>query len=504
MPFRSIPRILVALLAAALAASLNLEATSLYGAGLSVDSSMYLRTAQSLVDGHGIPEWMVLWPPFYPSMLALGSAISGHSNLQMCARIYAALFHGLIVLASAWLLDRQRMRNFFLYGSGLIAVAVCEPLFDTAIWATSEATFVFSTLMALGFLDVAVISRRWKYLFLAAVFSAAATVTRYIGVTLILTGGFVLIFWHAERQENRRFILPFLGASTIPLVIWVIRNHRLTGTLTGTRSVASSHPFHSELLLAVQTVIKWPSLRIASAVAFGTAVLFAVNGRMKRVKKYSEGEFSQPMFALLWFSLIFIASIAILECLIQFDEPNFRLMIPVTGAAFLYMLAWCDRLVGWMEEYRRWIGRATAAVLSAILIVGPLSSTFSAARADSIEGAGGFNTRYWHEHPLINYVSRNPTDRKFASNTPEVFYLLLGKDVALTPKKQSDERYPQGLDGTWPEQPHTLLAWFGRNAWRSYLVDLDSLSNVADMQLVMDFSDAVLLDVSPHSGNHEK
>ena len=82
---------------------LILLATSRYGVGLSPDSASYIAAARSLLAGRGYLDYngdpMVLFPPLYPTLIALGSLI--WPDPIFVARYVNAASFGLIVFFSS-------------------------------------------------------------------------------------------------------------------------------------------------------------------------------------------------------------------------------------------------------------------------------------------------------------------------------------------------------------------------------------------------------------------
>src|SRR5713226_9049547 len=166
-----------------------------WGAGLDPDSTVYVRVARSLVAGQGVAlsaergrvRPMTRFPPLYPALLATGSWLSGQDP-RACARWVGASFFsanvilvGLVVAAGA--------------GPPWIAVLaatlmVLSPdMLRIHSMALSEAPFLFFSMLTLYLLASYLDRSSAARLVAAAVAASLASLTRYGGVVLIVTGG---------------------------------------------------------------------------------------------------------------------------------------------------------------------------------------------------------------------------------------------------------------------------------------------------------------------------
>src|SRR5207244_3432867 len=75
-----------------------------------------------------------------------------------------------------------------------------------------------------------------KALLAAAIITSFACVTRYVGITIIVTGG-ILILLNTKLSLRKRFAdeIIFSVISSLLLAINLYRNYHLSGMLTGNR-----------------------------------------------------------------------------------------------------------------------------------------------------------------------------------------------------------------------------------------------------------------------------
>ncbi len=254
------------------------------GPALTPDSVQYLSAAQNIAAGHGVVTSMTpleitpprvpfaAWPPLYPLLLSAGSLLSGQAGGLPSAPIEWARVMNLLAAALAVFplaaLTRWSAGSIWV-APVLIFYAVFLPIHVAASFIWSESLFNLLLLISLACLVRGLIEsrRRWQELvriselcphgdmhtwppaspskvrrdpawtwFLAAGLAASlATLTRYLGLSILLAGSVALII-RSETCSMRKiagrlalFILP----GGLPIGLWVLRNRVQTGYFFG-------------------------------------------------------------------------------------------------------------------------------------------------------------------------------------------------------------------------------------------------------------------------------
>ena len=219
-----------------------------YGPGLSPDSAEYVAAATSLLKGEGLlglgGNPLVRWPPLFPVSIAVAS-------VGLLAPVLAGgIVNGLAFAATVVLGVRRLRRSFgdsIVAVGGSIAIVLGPPLLLVATFVWAEAVFVLLTLLCLLRLSDYLEHGRRRDLLLAALLAGLSTVTRYAGVTLIMTGLVVLtIDSNASKGRKLRSFSTFLGIAVIPLSLYVLRNLAVSSTVVGAwgRSPGNGRPSH--------------------------------------------------------------------------------------------------------------------------------------------------------------------------------------------------------------------------------------------------------------------
>jgi hypothetical protein len=292
----------------------------------------------------------------------------------------------------------------------------------------------------------------------------------------------------------------FVAIGSAPCALWILRNWAISGTATGERPPIIAD-FGDQLMLAVTTSLSWIPMQLVLVAALGGAAM-SLRGLRRIFLPSLSQELSRPMPVLILFPAIYLTSLAVLASKIQFDAITTRLTLPAILPIFLYALAWADRAIVRVGGQRKVLSTVAASALGLILVVGPAMSNYRKAQAAKSNGAGGYNTRYWREHPMIAYLREHPLEGAAESNAPDALELLLGQHATMTPRRSSTDADVEHLRGKWPAQESTLVMWFNAAQWRRYLYDLQELSGIASIQPVNESPDAILMRVSRKQVNH--
>lgn len=206
------------------------------------DSLTYLSIADSLATGDGIQTFsghsFALWTPFYPILLAFISFF-GIDSVDAGLLVNAVAFGLIILLTGIWL-DKHIESRFIVMGA---TVTIMTSYTITWLSATtlSEPLFVVLSLLALvrlGYFTESELPSR-SALIWSAVLAASATVTRYIGVTIIMTAVLlILLRWRRPILKRIKYAIVYCIISIAPLMVWMIRNWVAIRHPVGNRNIS--------------------------------------------------------------------------------------------------------------------------------------------------------------------------------------------------------------------------------------------------------------------------
>ncbi len=230
--------------------TLFLLCLSLLGAGLALalhggrgvlldwDSVNYISVADSLLAGEGFRQFNGLlyrdWPPLYPLLLA-APGLAGVDPYPWAGWLNALAFALTIFVVGQGLRRHLTSRGLLL--GGCLAAALAYPLTRQAAFALTETIFILFTLLALLAAERFLNAERRSALLWAALFTALACLTRYLGLTLVVAIVLLLALQSGVplRQRAQRIGL-YAILSLAPIGLWMLRNYLLFGGLTGRRS----------------------------------------------------------------------------------------------------------------------------------------------------------------------------------------------------------------------------------------------------------------------------
>ena len=213
-------------------------ATYHYGSGITSDSVDYISTAENFIAGQGFLTFedkiFVLQPPLFSLILTLFQKIF-QIPPEQSSRYINALIFGITIFISAHLY-KSILKNRY-YSIFATLITVFSPLFFLSVHIWTEMLFICLVLFFLVSLNRFLSSGEMKPFLFLIFFGALACLTRYTGVTLIITGVLSILLLYQSSLKNRIFYVFIFGILTgLPLALWLARNFMLTGTLFGERA----------------------------------------------------------------------------------------------------------------------------------------------------------------------------------------------------------------------------------------------------------------------------
>ncbi len=468
---------LIIFVLSAVGVTIVLVTTSLYGPGLSADSAAYLSAAENLSHGKGLITYgggqLVLWPPLFPSLLALGNYI-GLPAIE-AARWLNALSFGLIVFVFGMLLINA-IDCFAVVLLATGAVLLSPVLVDISTMAWTEPLFILFVLLWIMQMSQ---YRRTRYaapLILAGVFAALTCLTRYVGVTVVAAGAILLLLEPVKAIHKRLWrVAAYVVLSMLPFGLWLGRNLVVSSTLMGPRASGQATVVQN-IVYTLQVISLWflprsvPPLARVIAVALMFAALAATLVIARRViagKNYQK--LAVTLVPVVCFSIVYIAFLVVSAAAFGIDPISNRLLSP------LYVPLLLVAAIGLETAMHLPRNRLHKKLLAGALLCGfavwlflPLRRTAMMITTRMASGAGGYSTERWRTSDLISKLLQTSLRGQVYSNDPAVLYLLGGINAQWSPRKYAlgspntpvDElpRFVKSLDTGL----RTYLVWVGK------------------------------------------
>ena len=470
---------------------------------LSEDLVSYIGAAQGLGRSgdftyfDGTP--FVLWPPLLPLILFLGGAV-GLKASAVGLLINVAAWFGTAFLAGLWM---AQLTNRWVIGLiATFAVSVSYNIFSMSRYLWSEPIFTFFVLISLYLF--------WKFmakgslvsLFLAAVFCALATLTRYAGLYLWVAEAGVLLFACRQSLPRRAFLVVVFSACCLSLLfVWLVRNYVEAGAFTGAPLSERSRARRNRANPYPRRGGRWRPSRIPEKISelFGGLIfLVLVAAAASAMFSSDRSAFEDGLILLGGSSCIYLAMMVATAALMNIDfeprslNPFFVPMIMTIALAFHAAVQRLTRLI----PLRIWRERTAIAGMIAIFLVTSLVSLISLRGMGTayMRVSSDYGATIWSESrsngamlAILRTMSVSSAIRQRRSTFTPIgtFTGLLGKRTVNMP--ETSKLFEQRLLA----HRENLLIWFDQEQdQRPYLDSLEHLSARFGLSLVKHFPDA--------------
>lgn len=488
-----------------------LLATSRYGAGLSPDSVTYISVARNLAADRGFIHYngnpLVAWPPLFPTLLVAARFAFGTDPLSSVHVINAILF-GLIVSLSGVLLFRNLSSSSVFVLLGVVSVLVAIPLLHVSRMAWSEPLFILCVLLFLICAESYLEKGDMVSLGLLAASAATASLTRYIGVTLIVSGAIVIVLFGRKNLATKLVrVCLFAFFSSLPLGIWIIRNYVVSGALLGSRAPSNftlsqnlNYTFYSLLSWYLPyRVIQHPLILALILVAVGFIAVLGARVNWPRVKALLSRLIPAGTFIAIYTSFLVISATST-----AYDRIDNRLLSPLYVPLTLLVLVLAESSAKTLRaRCSPWFVNAVISIgIASWLLVHPVLEATHNVMDWAVHGAGGYNRAAWRESETIRFLQHQPLVSEYPcySNGPDALYILAGLEAEMSPaaaRYNSPQTVTkiQNLVGLWPEEEQGYLVWFD-DIHREYLFCVEELQMVANVERIFQYADGTIYRVS--------
>ncbi len=442
-------------------AGLMLFALRNSGAIISTDTVNYVSAARHLLAGEGyiaenndVYDW---WPPLYPAWLAILGLVPGVKMLTMITPGNAFLY-GLIVALSVVLARAALPRARLAAPAVLLLSLFAIPYYESASPILSEPIYLTLTLFFFIFWFQYLHTRRLHYAILFTIAAAGIPLTRYVGVTLILSTAITLLLilptangWHRLTQTAA---FGFLGS--LPTALWVGRNYVYSGLLTGPRTPSDTN-LQANLQRVVDTIKSWlvpaPWAGYLLIIILLLVALVLLAGRAGQANRQLSTN-PQTTLILAGYAIFYLAYLVIVLSIVSNAPIGTRLLAPVFPALVIGFGGFLDAV--WQKKR---FGPFLAALLLLMLMVQPVL-TYQARQGSVPEvNEGSIPLRTFEQNGVIDYLRRNPpTGMSFTfSNCPRCVYIF----ADLHPTYLLDADHP---DLDLQDGETGVLIWFANVA----------------------------------------
>lgn len=479
------------------AAAFIIYLTSSHGIGISPDSVTYISVARNIVTGEGFTGFdgnaLVLQPPLYPLLLASIKLILNIDPINS-AGFLNGLFFGLTLFFTGVYLFRV-FGSVFLTFAGAAIAGVSYVLMQTSLIALSELPFILLVILFLLAFARYQHRRSSRTLLLFSIITSLACLTRYAGLVLILSGGLSIFFLtEGSMKSKRKDLAIFTFVAALPLVVWLIRNVIVSGSIMGQRG-ESSYSISANLGFLGITLIKWfmpfQQNEILLLFAGGLLIGLVIIGGVFMTRKRGDEQNPKLLLAgpVLLLICLYVTLIVVSSTFTAYDKISTRLLSPVFIPVIIILFFSFSEIALKMSRYvKPWVVTSLAVLL--IYYWGAYHATRSIHIVTQFEQFSGeeYSSNQWAENSVIKYLNTHKTEMteySFYSNVPEAVYILSGITTKWSPSKSFyNSTVPVFAKSTlkhfWYESGKVCLVWF-YGSERSFLYSIDELQDEAVM-----------------------
>lgn len=497
----------------ALLAGLSVLYTTPWGTGTGFDQGTYIGAARNLLAGRGLTiPWGIAagqplthFPPLFPVLLALGGTLG--PDPWVIARYLNAGLRSIDVALCAFLAWRlSPVPASALLAAFLLLCSVHMEFVFGSAW--SEPLFLALALTSLYALASAQSSGSRLALVAAGVFAGAAVMTRYVGLTLLLTAALVL--WRSKAGMRARLlnVATFGVLVGLPLVLWLVRNDVVAGNLVGNRSPGWHAPSVEHFTTGLFTLLDWivPSTVAARFVTpeglvtvAGVVVIVALAVGVSWFVWREHLAARLPRGSLAPVLLVFVGvyPVTVIVSILWFDDLtqlDSRILAPVYVSLVVLLSAYMGEVLTRLWRCQHSLRGLATALLAIGLTAHAVRFSTLVQRVHN-EGVIYANIP-WLTSPTMQAVSQLPTSARVFSNAPDAIYMLANRNAYDIPQAGIAQTFISDLYILQQSGPIVLVYFNDPNIAYRAPIQPDLLERSVPLKLVRDYGDGAMYELT--------
>ncbi len=414
-----------------------------HGIGVSSDAAQYICCARSLLSGNGLTvltrtgqlEPLTVWPPLYPSILALLSYVLAADPWPVARWLNAFLFGGNILLFGCCVYHLTRSCRTTALGSVLFLFSPVLLSIHTMAW--SEPLFLL-----LGVLSVLLMScyiRNGSVMCFAGscLAGSMSCLTRYAGICFLSADIIALLFACKLPFWGRlRTVLLFLVCSSLPLV-WFLWGIHSSSTSIDEQITFASFGF-GKIRQCSFTLLYWflpASIPSKERIAVFLIIALIFLTCMKAGLRFFD--FGKHLIFIVFIPLYFIVVVIAITFKNHHIPLDNRILSPMY--VFVIIVSLC-----YVSNYLRVFGkvgstgsirRPLVLILSGCLVASYLCRGTVLLTSDFRDGRGYASEQMTGSRIVRYIVSSWSSTMPIYSNAPDALYFLTGRRTRYVPFK---------------------------------------------------------------------
>jgi hypothetical protein len=437
------------------------------GIGISPDSIMYISGARNMNAHKGFTYFgdkpLVAFPLFFPSFLGILLFVTGIDPVVM-GPILTGLMFGLVIFLTGVILERFTFPSKWYKWFILLALALSPSLLEIYSMLWSETLFIIWTLVFVLVYHQYIKTHSLKALIVVGIVTAFACVTRYAGVTLIGTGGLLLLFDPQLKLKTRiGHILTFGFIAISLLVTNLVHNTLVTHTGTGPRyksltSLSENMHYFGTVMCDWFTLTPHQynlafSITLILVLAFVAGFIYHAFKNKKAYTSYEN--------ILIAFFIVYGLFMIISATISRYERINNRLLSPLFIPFVIGCTYWVVPFILKQEVKVKRIFTVLSLGIALLLLYGEYQNDYQRYDDQGEYGTPGYTDDDWNKSELIKVMKTHPALFNPAypvyNNACEAFYFFTGKSSEYIPKPTEPKQLKQ-----FDERPHGYIVMFDK------------------------------------------
>ncbi|MEO8885891.1 MAG: hypothetical protein ABI367_07485 [Mucilaginibacter sp.] len=468
------------------------------GIGISPDSIMYTSAARSF-SGHGTLTTfnnspIVDFPVFYPLFLGVITFITRIDPI-VAAPILNGLLFATVIYLCGWLMQRFNNANYVYKWLMLIAIVLSPSLLQIYTYLWSETLFILLSLVFIIAYKRYLVKHNTTTLLIVAFIAALSTITRYAGVTIIGTGGLLLLLDRNLILKKKIIHIIIYSVTAVSLLVLnLLRNALLAKTITGPRE-PSITSFSKNVYYLGTVLCDWLNISedhyylampLAIIILAGITGLFIYHNLTRKTDSYEH--------IILTFTVLYAFFMVISATFSRFQQLDTRLLAPLFIPLLWSCTWWCNKAIKKLRfnKFKSVAAWSAFALLLLIFSYNQLYADIDRYDSESDYGVPGYTDDTWNKSPFVNFLKYNTNIYKpgvpIYSNAYEAVYFASGVQAKLLPHQFFTNKIAK-----FYAVKHYYLVWFN-NYTNPELIDLKDILKRQKLVKLYEFKDGAVYE----------
>jgi len=284
-----------------------------------------------------------------------------------------------------------------------------------------------------------------KYWVILAIICALLPLQRYIGVSIVIAIiALLLVFLGDPFLKRLKKVILFAAIAFAPLLIWLLRNYLIYGSLTGERN-PSGISLIDNLAKMAKIILRWffsnELLLIERLLYLSVIAIFVIGIYVLYIFTERGGGLARFLCEAICISIliIYIFTQLAASTLVAIDPMNDRFLSPMFTFAVVIILVSIDKILVVLKKQKYFHNFLYVLVLMFLFwpLVHNASRTYGQVLRPSVTiGNGTFTNKFWSSLEITGWLkgNRDKLDRRMFSNAPHAVYVSTYKYCSTGPR----------------------------------------------------------------------